>query len=233
MAMSQPRRHSHNFQDLAGRRFERLTVLDYAGKTPTGIIQWRCRCDCGKETLVRAGCLTSGNTRSCGCLLAEKLKDNQHNRKHGKWTSPEWSSWSSMRRRCYDPKAISYPDYGGRGVFVCARWRESFDNFLADMGPMPTDGKYSIDRKDNSANYTCGKCDECAANGWPANCCWATPREQAQNRRNSHHVTFQGETLTVAEWARRLGLRPDTLLYRLRAGWPVERALTTPLGYKG
>jgi hypothetical protein len=121
-----------------------------------------------------------------------------------------------MKKRCYNPKASNYKDYGGRGITICPRWRESFVAFLEDMGPRPSD-KHSIDRIDNNGPYC------------PENCRWATLQQQRNNRRPVTNITFQGETLSLLQWARRLNMNYDTLRYRIkRKNWPVEIAMTTP-----
>src|SRR4051812_12730576 len=100
-------------------------------------------------------------------------------RTHGMWETPEWRAWHSMRNRCNVPTSKDYERYGARGVRVCANWNSSAGAFLADMGQRPSLG-HSLDRRDNDGHYSCGKCAECLANGWPANCRWATASEQAR-----------------------------------------------------
>jgi hypothetical protein len=94
---------------------------------------------------------------------------------------PEYRTWVNIRQRCFNPNTIGWPNYGGRGITVCQRWRESYADFRRDMGPRPSG--MSIDRIDNDGHYSCGKCEECHANGWPMNCRWATKSQQNQNRR--------------------------------------------------
>ena len=130
--------------------------------------------------------------------------------------TPEYRCWQSIRDRCYNPNNRDYAMYGGRGIAVCKRWRESSAAFLADMGPKPSP-EHSIDRIDNDGDYS------------PENCRWATPAEQARNRKSSRLLTHNGETMTVAEWAERLAIKPGTLSMRLSYGWSVEKAVTTPV----
>lgn len=125
-------------------------------------------------------------------------------------TTREFNAWIAMRGRCENPKTDSYPRYGARGITVCERWH-SFENFLADMGPCPPG--MSIDRNDNDGNYE------------PGNCRWATDIEQANKRSNNHLVTHADATLTIAEWARRLGISYPCLLSRIHRGVPLEIAL--------
>lgn len=129
--------------------------------------------------------------------------------------TPEWEVWSSMRRRCYDQNAISYPRYGGRGIAVCDSWNNSFKSFFDDMGERPSKD-HSIERIDNNRGYD------------PDNCRWATRVEQSRNRRSNRILTFNGESRCVMEWAEYLGVNNQALYRRLYKGWPVDRALSTP-----
>jgi hypothetical protein len=118
-----------------------------------------------------------------------------------------------MIKRCTNPNFKRYQDYGGRGIKVCDRWMD-FANFYADMGDAPPG--MSIDRIDNDGDYT------------PENCRWATTKQQCNNKRNNRILTLNGVSLTATQWCERIGLSQQTLASRLRAGWPVERALTEP-----
>lgn len=198
------------FQNLTGKKFERLHVAAYAGKK-CGISMWRCVCDCGNETLVGSRNLVSGHTRSCGCLSRELASTKA--RKHGASKSPEYGVWTAMKARCANPNVKEFKWYGGRGITVCSRWAESFANFLADMGDRPSD-KHSLDRKDNDGNYE------------PANCHWATRVHQARNSRKAHVLTFKGESFPISVWAEKTGLDRSTIRERIKSGWPVEQALT-------
>ena len=150
-----------------GQRFGRLTAIKrIAGK-------WRCRCDCGKVVRVFRENLTSGHTRSCGCLARDvTARRNRDNARHGHCKNNQstkiYRVWSSMLERCRSPQHHAYDRYGGRGITVCDRWLV-FENFLADMGECPSG--YSLDRINNDGNYE------------PSNCRWATDSEQNKNRR--------------------------------------------------
>lgn len=151
---------------LLGQTFGRLTVTKDLGRHPTcKYSYWECVCSCPEKTVVqvRGYCLTSGNTRSCGCLNIENVKAAMF--VHGLGSSKIYKSWYGMMGRCYKPHADQYPNYGGRGIRVCERWHDP-RNFLEDMGEPPSKA-HSIDRIDVNGNYE------------PQNCRWATPKSNA------------------------------------------------------
>jgi hypothetical protein len=192
---------------LVGRRFSRLTVIE---RDPTArYASWRCRCDCGEITVVRTEQLTGGGTRSCGCLQRDVVRTR--NRTHGQTGSSEYTAWRNALARCYNPRNRDFPNYGGRGITMCDRWRSSFDAFVADLGERPVG--LTLERIDTNGPYA------------PGNCRWASRTEQGNNQRDNVRLTHQAETLTLAEWARRTGVSYDTLHKRMRRGWPVERVL--------
>lgn len=202
----------HRFKNLTGRQFGRLTAVEYVGMNRKRGAIWRCRCICGTIKEVVAVDLSTGNTKSCGCISQENLADRNH--RHGMSGTPEYLCWQHMLRRCRDPKTNHFHRYGGRGITVCERWM-SFENFFADMGRKPSPG-HQIDRIDNDGNYE------------PTNCRWVTRKEQARNRYTNTFLEWGGLRLTLAEWGERTGINATILSDRLTYGWTVSEILTRP-----
>lgn len=198
-----------NRLNLVGNKYHKLTVVEFAGLDIRRNSRWKCRCDCGNET-IKTGCnLKSGRLKTCGCEAHARRVETRAE------DHPDFRVFLAMLARCYTPSTPSYGSYGGRGVKVCDRWREGgFWVFLDDMGPRPTPD-HSIDRyPDTAGDYT------------PENCRWATPKQQANNRRTNTMITYRGETRTMKEWAEALGINYQTLKARIRSGWDIERAMT-------
>jgi len=205
--------------DLTNQRFGKLLVLGPFKKGPgrqRGFeYSWLCRCDCGVEKYIKQEYLRSGKTNSCGCLRRETMAAKQF--KHGYSRTRTYRSWQRIKQRCHDSNNPAYRDYGGRGIQMCSRWRDSFENFLADMGECPGDD-FSIERIDNNAGYV------------PNNCRWATAKGQARNTRRNRILELDGKSLCLAEWVEITGIKRTTITQRLDAcGWTVEEALTTPV----
>lgn len=211
MAELQPTCRFSALQDLTGLRFARLTVQSFAG-TRKGKRYWNCQCECGGSCVVTTTHLNTGNTKSCGCLEREALR--QRSTKHGAKGTPEYRAWEHIIKRCCNPNVICYRNYGGRGIKVCAAWRHDFASFLAHIGPKPS-SEYSIDRIDNNGDYE------------PGNVRWAKRTTQARNTRANRMIEFRGERRCLTEWAEILGINLYTLHGRLnKRGWDVERAFT-------
>lgn len=201
-----------NYKDISGQRFGRLTV---AGKEPLTLVptKWLCRCDCGNEIDARLSNLTSGSTKSCGCLRKELASARQ--RRHGMFGTKVYTSWSAMLYRCRNPKAKPYPLYGGRGISVCERWLD-FKNFYVDMGPTHWDGA-EIDRIDPNGNYE------------PSNCRWLSASLSQSNKTCSIQVLYEGKEWYLADLCRSLGLSRRHVNSRLALGWDLTKALLTPV----
>lgn len=171
-----------------------------------------CRCDCGVERSMSAGELTKRESPMCRrCRTIERSTVHGY-AGVGRKTS-EYITWMNIKQRCHNPNTRAYQDYGARGITVCDRWMESFENFLADMGPKPSP-RHSIERVNNDLGYS------------PDNCKWATRAEQNRNTRANHVISHNGETMCLRDWAKRLELTSDALTRRIEAGWPIEEVLS-------
>jgi hypothetical protein len=192
-----------------GQRFGRWVVL--SRDKPR---HWLCQCDCGTQKAVYGPSLKTGLSKSCGCLKREATI--KRSTTHGHRYDEVYNTWLNIKQRCDNPNNPEYKNYGARGITVCERWRENFDNFRQDMGPRPP--RYTVERKDNSGNYE------------PDNCVWASQKTQGANRRNNKIIEWNGEKMTLTEAALRSGLKRETITYRLKKiGLSVEEALTAPL----
>ncbi len=200
--------------DLVGLKFGRLTVLKRDTEYTKKDSKWICQCECGTIKSIMALSIKSGTTKSCGCGRKEWASHRATT--HGLTKSPEHRTWGSMIQRCENINHHAYMNYGGRGISICKRWRESFLNFLADMGARPSIS-HSIDRINNNGNYE------------PSNCRWATEQEQKSNRSDNRFITFRGETMTISDLAKKHGITYNILNKRISAGWDLEKALTHPV----
>lgn len=203
--------------DLTGRRYGLLVVVSRSENVVRGghsKTAWHCKCDCGKSAVRIGNYLQCGKATSCGCATSDLLA--KHATTHGycsriKGRSGEYGVWNQMIQRCYNQKQKKYASYGARGIQVCNRWRGKggFANFIADMGPRPTD-LHTLDRINNDGNYE------------PENCRWATKSEQARNRRSSRIIAFNGQSMTVAEWSEKTGVARHNIHARIKYGYPLE-----------
>jgi hypothetical protein len=206
------------FEDLSGQRFGRLVAIRKY-EVPSKNTRWVCICDCGKQTRSFKSALRSGASQSCGCLRLElsskRGKGAKRHVTHGLSGTPEYGVWYTMRRRCDDPNVEKYPQYGGRGISVCDRWHK-FENFIADMGRRPGPG-FSIERRNNDGDYE------------PANCTWATMREQSYNKRNTRLLTYRGREINARQASEVAGVPKNNIFARLYRGWSVELSIETPV----
>lgn len=206
----------HLLKDMTGLRFTRLLVQSRAGTDKQGNATWHCRCDCGTTLTTRGFQLRNGESKSCGCLTTDQLIER--NTSHGKTGTREWWTWIHMQQRCENPNSRRYERYGGRGIKICKRWRDSFENFLSDMGQRPSP-LHTIERIDNDGDYE------------PKNCKWATKQEQNHNTSQTRFVQYKGKRLSLTQAVQHTtsGITRGGAFSRLRRGWTVEQALDTPV----
>lgn len=194
--------------DLISRQFGRLTVIDFEGThtTPCGTKRkmWRCKCECGKETVVAENNLKNGSTKSCGCWKHEKLKE--YNTVHGGANDRLYGIWKNMKRRCNSPNDKHYDTYGKKGIKVCEEWNDSYQDFKEWAYANGYDDsaefqKCTLDRIDNDGDYE------------PSNCRWVDRITQANNTSKNHHVELNGIKMTIAEFARTMNISKNHAWY--------------------
>lgn len=208
-----------NYVDLTGKRFGRLVVLERSvingnRKICKSGAMWRCLCDCGNIKDIPSGELTSGRTKSCGCLKHDMMST------HEKSNTKIYKIYKGIISRCYCKTATGYKNYGGRGITVCDEWlgEHGFENFYEwSMNNGYYDG-LSIDRINVNGNYE------------PSNCRWITMKQQLRNTRRCIQITYNGETHNLSEWAEILNMDYSLLNSRIsKQKWSVEKAFTTPV----
>lgn len=197
---------------LEGKKYGKLTVVEFSHQNKAGNAVWKCVCDCGNTASVAAGNLRRGNTKSCGCLPSEI------HTKHGRSNDYIFKLWVHIMDRCLNPKSPFYHRYGGRGIRIHEPWKDSsrfISDVISEIGERP-EGCHSLDRKENDIGY------------FPGNIRWATWKQQANNKSNNRILEFKGESKTVSQWSESLGIDYAVILNRLRRGWSVKKALSTP-----
>lgn len=208
------------FKDLTGERFGRLIAISAEKDTQGRRYVWNCKCDCGNFVKAKSADLTTGKKKSCGCIQKEILRNR--NLKHGHSGERLYSVWKGMVGRCYNPNHTSYYRYGGRGIGVCADWKNDYESFRkwAIKNGYDENAKYgdcTLDRENVNEDYS------------PENCRWVDEFAQANNTRYNHVLEYNGESLTVAQWSRKLGISVYVIYARVNyLGWSVEKALSTP-----
>ena len=202
--------------DITGQRFGKLIVIERVGTAQKGETLWKCKCDCGNEVVVRRTNLRTGHTRSCGCFHDECSKTNSL--KHGMTGTRLNRIWKNMKDRCSKSAKGTWRgrNYADRGISVCEEWKDfqAFAKWAMENGYQDN---LTLDRIDPNGNYE------------PNNCRWATTKEQANNKRTSRFVEYQGERYTVSELAETIGISKRTLITRLNNGWSVEDAISRPI----
>lgn len=201
-------------KNLIGLRYGKLVVIEQTKSDKWGKSQWKCHCDCGNEATVSAGNLKSGGTISCGCFKKELLHETKEI--HGDTNNRLYHIWCLMKARCANKNRPDFLNYGKRGISVCAEWSNYpvFKKWALSNG---YSDNLSIDRINNNGNYE------------PTNCRWATRKEQANNTRANHLLTFGNKTKTLAQWSEEIGIGPGIIFSRLKRGWTTDHALTTPV----
>ena len=203
--------------DLTGQFFDRLTVIERASnkvKKKKVLAMWKCRCECGKTVIVSGEALRRGTTRSCGCLQKDTVGSLR--RTHGRWRSKLYHIWNSMIQRCENSKDKHYHLYGAEGKTVCDEWHDFQAFYDWAMANGYKEG-LTIERIDGTKGYS------------PENCRWATKKEQANNTRRNHLITYNGKTQTMAQWADEYKIKYKTLNSRINTlKGDIERALNTP-----
>lgn len=205
--------------DLKGQVFERLTVIEEAGRNTKKEILWKCKCSCGNTTEVTTYRLRKGETKSCGCLNydTDKRKTSEvgkANKVHGMSKTRVYKTYSGIKERCLNPNSKKYPDYGGRGITLSKEW-DSFEKFHQWSIENGYDEELTLDRIDVNGNYE------------PNNCRWVDMKIQSNNKRNNRYVEYNGITKTLAEWAEHFGIKRVTLASRLdRQGLSFEEAIS-------
>lgn len=202
-------------RDLTGCVFGKWTVICFAGRKVWGnAAYWQCECLCGCVYRVCGPTLINGASVSCGCDRAEAARRRFSS--HSQYGTPEYGIWIGIKDRCYRVRNPGYKHYGGRGIQVCDRWKNSFELFLLDMGSKPSP-QHQIDRIDNNDDYS------------PENCRWATRLQQCNNKRTTHVLTVDGEAKSIAEWSRETGISQGTIWRRISLGWQSSDAVKRPV----
>lgn len=196
------------FLDLTGERYGRLVVLEYVGRAKSKTSLWRCRCDCGNETTVRASNLRNGHTKSCGCgEIENKLQfGNRSVRKHQESYTRLYRVWLGMKNRCNNRKDDHWPLYGARGISVSDEWVKDYEAFRDWALANSYDDSLTIDRIDPNGNYE------------PLNCRWVSVADQQRNKRNNRYYTYKGKTQLIPAWAAEFGVTDSTIRSRIRRG---------------
>lgn len=206
--------------DLTGQRFGRYVVLSRNGVGANGMAAWLCRCDCGNQKTVLGNNLRTKKVVSCGCYQREiAVKNGLATKRHGQTHTLTYKSWLAMKGRCLNKNDQAYALYGGRNISVCEEWIKSFEAFVKDMGVRKRGT--TLERIDVNGDYT------------PSNCIWATPRQQARNKRSTIRVLYKGTLISLADAAEQSGIPYRVLLERRnRLGWDDLRLFEKYTGRK-
>ena len=191
-------------ENLSGKKFGRLTVLDLDHTDWNNISFWRCLCDCGNEVVVRSTSLKNGMSKSCGCYKREVTIKRM--KKHGLCDHPLYVVWTDMKRRCHNETDPAWVNYGGRGIYVCDEWISDFENFYEWAINNGWEAGLTLDREDNDDGYT------------PWNCRFVDRRIQSNNRRSNRLIRYGDEIHSVAQWSDILDVDYFRLINRINRG---------------
>lgn len=199
------------FQDLTGLKFGLFSVIkrgiDRIPLSGKRVTMWICKCDCGNLVSVKADSLKTSHSVSCGC---RKIK---HGFSHKERL---YDTWLNMKRRCYSQTNKRFHQYGGRGIIVCDEWKDDYLSFREWAINSGYEDDLTIDRINVNGNYE------------PSNCQWATSREQANNTTRNKVIEYKGNSMTMSQWASKLGMSYGTINHRVQRGWNIERIVNTP-----
>lgn len=210
-------------KDIIGQKFNRLTVVDLHHKVQkfktnghkSGYSEfYLCNCECGNQTIVEKWQLTSGKTKSCGCLKVDTCR--KHFSIHNLTHHPLYNIWIKVKERCYKSTCKAFPNYGGRGIEMCKEWKNDFISFYNWAINNGYAQNLTLDRIDVNGNYE------------PLNCRFVTLKKQQNNKRNNFNITIYNRTQTLSEWCEEKGLNYSKINYRINNGWTIEEAFTTP-----
>jgi len=201
-------------KDISGKKYGRLTVIEWTGETSNRGRVWLCRCECGNTIEKSIGALNYGETKSCGCLRKEVCANL--NKKHGLKKHPLYNTWKNIKQRCSNENRSDYYLYGGRGIEVCDKWKNSFMEFIKDTEEkyficLWKNGESYIDRIDNNGNYE------------PSNVRFITNIENCNNQRRNRIIEYNDESKSLSQWARYFNISKSTFKYRID-NWTKEKA---------
>lgn len=205
-------------RDITGQKFGKLTAikLDHIKSYSTSTKRyWLCKCKCGNYSIVEQGQLTRGKTKSCGCIQKEYFKT-----KHNLRNSKIYETWSNIKKRCYNARSTRYKWYGAKNIKMCDEWKNDFKTFYDWSINNGYKEPLTIDRIDVNGNYE------------PNNCRWVDWKQQQQNKNSNINITYKNQTKCIAEWARIFNINRATLQWRIKQGWKIDEALTTPVKTK-
>jgi hypothetical protein len=217
-------RETKRYGHLIGEKYNRLTIVRFSEplKHSDGFLRTRvlAECECGNERVLLLSDVLKGRIISCGCAQRDFVKNATHRRTHGVTRTRLYQVWVDMKRRCYNPKSVSYSNYGGRGIEICSEWIRNPSLFFHWAKQNGYGDTLEIDRINVNAGYS------------PINCRFVTRKINSDNKRCSFKITFNGETKTVTQWSSILGVSRVCLYKRIKSGWSVDLAFSKPERYR-